>query len=189
MIYFPWYGILCIRAVGKTPKLDGGGTEMKKSMMFVTVVFVAMMAFVGCANPVLPTPDPDPVKVYLTGSETFTRVDAAGTLAYADIYQWDGEGTMYTGDDVVVTFDATYITEWTITVSGNVYLNDANLSPAIWAEATDETMDFHLVVVAGVIEIDWIEDAAGDNMSLNFIVHTGHNEVKDVGTGTSVWTR
>ncbi len=106
---------------------------MKKSMMFVSVTFVVMIVM-GCTQPTTPEPEPDPVKVYLDDNgETFTRVDTAGTLTYDDIYQWDGEGTMYTGDDVEVEFDATYGTEWTITVGGNVYLNQDKLNTRFYS--------------------------------------------------------
>jgi len=109
---------------------------MKRTMTLIAAAFVVMMAVVGCGNPTQPDPDPvvpDPVKVYLTGSESFTRVDAAGTLAMTDIYQWDtdADGTVdspaayFTGSNVSVTLENT---EWTITVGGDTYVNSKWLS-------------------------------------------------------------
>lgn len=83
---------------------------MKRTLTLAVVAFVAMLVM-GCTKP---TDPPDPVKVYLTGAESFTRVDAAGSLAMSDIYQWDNDAdgtvdddTMYIGDDVEVTGFAT----------------------------------------------------------------------------------
>jgi hypothetical protein len=159
------------------------------------ITFVAMMAvlaalvFVGCANPVAPDPIPEPVKVYLTGSAMFTRVDAAGTLAYADIYQWDGEGTMYTGSNVEVTFDATYGTEWTIQVGGNTYLNDANIGPIFVNSDPSSDLDFEFVIqdVTGIV---------GNNIHGGFESFTdmnptyvGSNTITAMGGSLQTWTR
>jgi hypothetical protein len=161
---------------------------MSKTINLAVAVFVAIMA-IGCNQPTDPVPDP--VKVYLTGSETFTRVDEAGTLDYADIYQWDGAGTYYTGDDVAVTFDATYDTEWTITVGGNTYLNDANIGVTYYHDPVDASLDFEFVVQSGVV---------GNNIGSGFEpfetmnpTYTGSNTiiVDDTATGGSLhtWTR
>jgi hypothetical protein len=150
----------------------------------------------GCTQPTVPEPEPDPVKVYLTDNgETFTRVDTAGTFAYADIYQWDGEGQMYTGDDVEVEFDATYGTEWTITVGGAVYLNDANIGILFLSSDTSFYTDVKFEIEEGVV---YEEKGTGVNFALftasnpdgNTFTYLGEGRFKvDFWTGDTVtWT-
>lgn len=153
---------------------------MKRTFTLAVVAFVAMMAFVGCANPVVSSPE----KVYLTGGETFARVDAVGTLAKTAIYQWDGEGTYYTGNDVVVEFGATYGTNWTIAVGGVLYLNSDNLT--VW-DNTDPApesipIEFFRDGLSGVIINDW-------SIAFADFIYTCPSGINTITRGTDAWTR
>ncbi len=168
---------------------------MKRTMMLVAVAFVAMIV-IGCTTPVDP---PTSVKVYLTGAESFTRVDAAGSLAMSDIYQWDNDAdgtvdddTMYTGDDVVVEFDATHDTEWTITVGGNVYLNNANIGPTFVHQPVMASLDFAFGVVDGVIRntnVDMGDGVVGPTFTEMALTYTGSNTITTEIAGGHTWTR
>ncbi len=159
---------------------------MKRTLMHMATAFVAMLA-IGCTTPVDP---PTPVKMYLTGSESFTRVDAAGTLAITDIYQWDGAGQKYTGSDAAVNFDSTYGTEWTITVGGSTYLNDANIGPTftdVCTPTAHPSLDFQFVVQGGIV---------GNNILSGFEsfvtmnpTYTGSNTITAMGGSLHTWTR
>lgn len=166
---------------------------MKRTIMLIAVALVAMTTFVGCPNPVDP---PDPVKVHLTGAESFTRVDAAGTLTMTDIYQWDSDAdgavdddTMYTGDDVVVEFDATHDTEWTITVGGNVYLNNANIGPTFVHQPVMASLDFAFGVVDGVVTNTNTVGMGSPTFEAMALTYTGSNTITTEIAGGHTWTR
>lgn len=135
---------------------------MKKSMMFVTVVFVAMMAFVGCANPVLPT-DPDPVPVYLNDAMMFTNVaDTSDTFTNSNttgIYQMDGVGA-YLLDGKAVTYDDSEADCFTITVNGKTFINNAMLGT--WKRTDVATETVNIRVAGSEIVITYPGDPAVD---------------------------
>lgn len=151
--------------------------KANKSVFVAMMMVLAAVAMMGCQPVVGPGPDPipDPVKVYLTDNgESFTRVDEAGTLDYADIYQWDGEGTMYTGDDVVIEFDDTYGTEWTITVGGNVYLNNANIGVVFDSDNEVTIGDGTFSVVSDEVVATFVGD--GTEYGFNMVTYIGSHQ-------------
>ncbi|GAB1431607.1 hypothetical protein MASR2M29_02320 [Spirochaetota bacterium] len=140
--------------------------KANKIMMMVLAAMVLMMpstiVLMGCQPAVDPLPEPG--KVYLTDSATFTRVDAAGTLAATDIYQLDtdADGTVdsptvyYIGDNVEVTgyatgcfcittsTDAKYLSNNFLVSEGNFYSDRWNTyynDPDYGAEADIRFVD------------------------------------------------
>lgn len=101
---------------------------MKKSMMFVAVAFVAMMAFVGCANPVVPQKT--------TISDTFVQIDATGTVL-SGIYQWDGAGDYYAADGTALTVQAKGADIFTVSKGGVNYFNQKFVNTSLPANETN----------------------------------------------------
>jgi hypothetical protein len=114
---------------------------MKINLLVVVLGgMVLAAALCGCSNPASdpPTPPPpDPVKVYLTGTDTLTCVNAAGTtIPITAFYQLDtnADGTVdipakyYTGADIPVVFNSDDGFNWTITVGTPTYVNTKWLS-------------------------------------------------------------
>lgn len=167
---------------------------MKRTITLAVVAFVAMMVM-GCTQ----LTDPEPVKVYLTGSDTFISVHATNyifkTLAITSIYQWDGEGTYYTGDNVEVSLykngGTTETFNWTITVGGDVYINTANvdlndtdgIDSPLWA-STGTILTFIFGKSSGVIVT-----STDPEMNVEEFTYTCPSDVNTITNGTYTWTR
>jgi len=132
-------------------------------MALFAAALLAFVALVGCSNPSSPDPEPepDPVKVYLTGTESFTRVDAAGTIAMTDIYQWDtdADGSVdspaayFTGANIAVNFDNSRSDCFILTAGSTVYLNTALIGTQWHCDGV--AGDFALAIVDSKLVYDW----------------------------------